>query len=104
MLGEGDVVHVDGRTWFDRPNGTSYFTAEIFVNGELVAFLPFQSGYGNQFAYEAIEALRRQGLLPQSSSPIAPAPWQVAEKYGFRFVSKMANVGRKKDLHGEGKI
>lgn len=57
-------VFVDGREWFDRINGNSYFSARIYVDGKEVARVPFQYGYGSAYEYAAAWALQDLGLLP----------------------------------------
>ena len=53
------------KEWFDKVNGNSYFSARIWVDGEIVGVLPFQYGYGNQYEYEAHKWLLGEGYLPQ---------------------------------------
>ena len=63
---EFDII---AKGWFDKVNGNSYFSARILdsKSGELVALLPFQYGYGDQYEYEAHRALIDLGLIPKNT-------------------------------------
>lgn len=56
-------VTILGRTWFDRVNGNTYHSARVFVDGKHVATVPFQYGYGNQFEWNAVDALERANIF-----------------------------------------
>lgn len=58
-------LFIEGREWFDKVNGNSYFSARVWVDGEIVGVLPFQYGYGDQYEYEAHKWLLGEGYLPQ---------------------------------------
>lgn len=98
-ISAGDTVHIEGRRWFARTEGNTYFTASIWLNGDNVSVLPRQYGYGSQYEYEAMAELRRLGLLPADRERWATPPWQVAQDLGFKLVSTVVDVARRKDLH-----
>lgn len=54
-----------GRRWFSRPNGNTYHTAQIIVDGETVAKTPMQYGYGNQYVWTAGQWLEDNGYMPE---------------------------------------
>lgn len=56
-------IYVHGKTWFDKVNGNSYFSARVEIDGEEVARLPFQYGYGDQYLHEARKVLTEKGLI-----------------------------------------
>lgn len=58
-------LFIEGREWFDKTGGNSYFSARVWVDGEVVGVLPFQYGYGNSYEYEAQKWLLSEGYLPQ---------------------------------------
>lgn len=62
-------VFVEGKTWFDKSGGNSYFSARIHIDGKLAMVLPFQYGYGSQYEYEAVKALWGNGKLPVGFDP-----------------------------------
>ena len=74
---------VEGREWFDRSGGNSYFSARIWVDGEIVGVLPFQYGYGDQYLYTAQEWLTEEGYL--SEEVRNRALWSIASEAGFDF-------------------
>ena len=78
-------LFIEGREWFDKINGNSYFSARIWVDGGQVAILPFQYGYGSQFEYEAQKKLLELGYLPQEGK--SRGLWSIAEEMGFDFYS-----------------
>lgn len=98
-------IFVHGKTWFDKANGNSYFSAKIYVDGEQVAFLPFQYGYGDQYEYEASQVLRGLGLLPEgfpadnggSSAPL----WRLRD-FGVHYYHSISDA-KKRDVVRWGK-
>ena len=76
-------LFIEGREWFDKINGNSYFSARIWVDGGQVAILPFQYGYGSQFEYEAQKKLLELGYLPQNGKN--RGLWSIAQASGFDF-------------------
>lgn len=72
-------VFVDGREWFDRVNGNSYFSARVYVDGVEALRIPFQYGYGSAYEYAAADALADAGFIP--SDPHA-ALWRRVEDMG----------------------
>lgn len=56
-----DSIFIEGKTWFDKTYGNSYFSARIEVNGKVVGWLPFQYGYGSQYRHEAMRWLKSNG-------------------------------------------
>ncbi len=54
-------VFINAKQWRDKTYGNTYYSAQISVNGEIVGYLPFQYGYGNQFLYEADKWLYNNG-------------------------------------------
>lgn len=78
-------LFVEGREWFDKSGGNSYFSARIWVDGGQVAILTFQYGYGDQYLYEAGRKLVELGYLPQESEN--RGLWSIAQELGFDFYS-----------------
>ena len=78
-------VFVEGREWFDKVNGNSYFSARIWINGGQVAILPFSYGYGDQFIYEAQRKLIELGYLPKEKEN--ESLYSLGKTFGFDFYS-----------------
>jgi hypothetical protein len=83
-------LFIEGREWFDKVNGNSYFSARIWVDGGQVAILPFQYGYGDQYLYEAQKKLLELGYLPQESKN--QGLYTVARESGFDFYAAKSNT------------
>jgi hypothetical protein len=88
-------LFVEGREWFDKVNGNSYFSARIWVDGGQVAILTFQYGYGDQYLYEAQKKLLELGYLPQEGKN--RGLWSIAQELGFDFYSSKSEV-KKADM------
>ena len=78
-------LFIEGREWFDKVNGNSYFSARIWVDGGQVAILPFKYGYGDQFLYEAQKKLLELGYLPQENKN--QSLFSIGQECGFDFYS-----------------
>lgn len=73
------VIYVEAREWRDKVNGNSYFSGRIFLNGEQVAVMPFQYGYGSMFEHEAVSVLQQLGYLPISDTVSTSPLWRFKE-------------------------
>ena len=103
-------IVIQGRRWFERTNGNTYFSAVGIVDGEVKVSLGFRYGYGDQYAWETWIALEAAGAIPPierrnreigGSAPvreIAESPWSYAERIGAKLVYSAADVSRKRDL------
>lgn len=89
-------IHIAGKRWFDRVNGNTYHTAEIFVDGVLVHTTEREYGYGYQFETTAIHWLQSVGYPCPDLSRELPRKW--AERTGCTYAASVADVSRKKDL------
>ena len=88
-------LFIEGREWFDKVNGNSYFSARIWVDGGQVAILTFQYGYGDQYLYEAQKKLLELGYLPQEGK--SAGLWTIAQEQGFDFYSSKTDT-KKADM------
>lgn len=89
-----------GRRWFQKSYGNTYNTAQIIVDGEMVAKTPRQYGYGEHYLTIAGETLERMGLLAlQKHDNGSHQPlWQWAADNGVKFSYQTIDVPREKDL------
>lgn len=64
------TIDINARTWFDKVNGNSYFSAIVVVDYGLPTVkefkLPFQYGYGEQYVHAAKMALVKNGLISEN--------------------------------------
>lgn len=57
------TIVIKATEWFDKTYGNSYFSARVFIDGELKFFLPFQYGYGEHYIDMAFEVLIKNKVL-----------------------------------------
>ncbi len=76
-------ITIVGRRWFEKTNGNTYHSVEIWVNGQQVKYLPFQYGYELQYRQTAQDWI---------------VLWRHAEDNNIELVQTVSDVGRKKDL------
>ena len=90
-------VFIEGREWLDKVNGNSYFSARIWVDGDIVAALPFQYGYGDMYSFESIRKLVELGYVSfdDGDRPF----WAVAEENGFDIYRSITPVKKSEMFH-----
>jgi len=96
-----EMLVIVGRKWFDKTYGNTYFTAMAYFRGKSYD-IPYQYGYSDQYKYETMLELEKQGVLP---TPIeryknggTEAPWQYCERNNIKLFTNDVYVARKKDL------
>lgn len=62
-------VYIEGRTWFDKSGGNSYWATRIWVDGAVIVQLPMTYGYGDQYVQDSIKWLVDNGYLPIHNHP-----------------------------------
>ena len=94
-------IHIEGRRWFQRTYGNTYHSVRIYKDGETIAYLPYQYGYGEQFLQTAFDWLGHNGM-PELLEEYANGS---RKNYGTRYLREVMNgsysvidVDRKKDL------
>ena len=91
-----EKVHIEGRRWFNRGPGNTYFSVDIWVNGNPLHRIQFHYGYGDQYLYAARDWLVQNGYLaldrPHESL------WRAAERLGIKLTAEVYDVKRKRDL------
>jgi hypothetical protein len=56
---------INGRLWFDKSGGNTYHSVSISANGKWLFDIGMTYGYGSQFLYTALEALKKWGLISE---------------------------------------
>ena len=86
-------LHIEGRRWFRKSAGNTYSSAYIYANGECLAKIGPQGGYGDYYLQMALDWLREQGIIEQG------------QNYGTRYLMEalsgtcsVIDVAREKDL------
>ena len=93
-------IIIIGRRWFERVNGNTYHTAQIFINGKCVHRTTFSYGYGDQFIWTAYKWLENKDYVhPEHQKHGATEPiWQYCQRNDITFSYTVVDVSRKKDL------
>lgn len=103
---EVQSIFLVGRRWFERTNGNTYHTVEIYVNDEFVHKIPMTYGYGDQyiwngFAYVAdkykLMARMGPGLLIAQGDKLS-TPSAFCRENNIKFNYTVSDVARKRDL------
>jgi len=87
-------MHIEGRRWFERLNGNTYHSVRIYKDGECIAFLPYQYGYGDQYVWTACEWLAANGHIPEDAKHGGPYYLRTELHASISVI----DVSRKKDL------
>jgi len=59
----GKQIVIRGKRWFDKINGNTYHSTEVYIDGKLVGRVPFAYGYGNQFYTTGKQILADKGFI-----------------------------------------
>lgn len=92
-------LHIEGRRWFQTTYGNTYHSVRIWINGEQVAYLPFQYGYGEGFLQTALDWLDDNGYIKREEySNGSKAYGTLFLREGLGGTYSVIDVQRKKDL------
>lgn len=99
----GDNMHTKIRTidivgveWFQKTYGNSYHAVRVSVNGEHVYTSPMTYGYGEQYIYTALGALRELGYPIPPNRELVPRAW--ARENGIELDAYIREVKTQKAL------
>ena len=96
------VITIIGRRWFEKTNGNTYHSVNVYVDGEQVYRLPFDYGYGSMYRQNAMQWLAENGYFPgyerrnEWSLPYPTEPW--FRENGIQIIDEVTDVQRKRDL------
>jgi len=99
--GNMKVLHIHGKRWFERVNGNTYHSVNVWIDGKHVYYQPFKYGYGEQYKGTAQTWLKENGHLPgleQYPHGGSESLWRYCERNNIALVSEVTDVSRKKDL------
>ena len=91
-------ITISGKRWFEKTNGNTYFSCDIFVNGTPVNRIPFNYGYGSMYEQAAIEWLENNGHLKKDEKGKYTPRWVHEENEDVKIISVVSDVSRRKDL------
>jgi len=91
---------VIGRLWFDKVNGNTYHSVNVYVDGKHAFYVPLTYGYGNHYLQTAGEELEKRGLikLEKYKSGGKQSLWQYCKDNNIVLSYEDVPVSRKKDL------
>lgn len=58
-------VFIEGREWFDKSAGNTYYSARLWVDGSVVAQLPRTYGGRDKYYHDSVMWLVANGYLPE---------------------------------------
>ncbi len=87
-------ITVLGRRWFDKINGNTYCSAEVFFDGELVAEVPFEYGYGTYYLQASVAELKRKKLIKLREHE---SFWSYCKRKKIKLIDSVTD-GLKRDL------
>jgi hypothetical protein len=96
-LKENDTVTLFARKWFDKVNGNTYHSVQIFVNGDLAGQNDFEYGYGDQYEQTAKELLEKAYIIPNPEPGIYYSLYRLRSA-GINYVSNVTPVSSRKAL------
>ena len=85
------MIHIDNKEWFDS-FGNTYFSAEVYLNSDLIMSMPMQYGYSGHCKQVLNDALRKHFNIDQKSSV-----YETMIKNGIRISVSTRDV-KKRDL------
>ena len=92
-----------GRRWFEKTNGNTYHSVEVYKDGELLGRIPFAYGYGDQYKQTALDLLVKLGHYPNTEAK--HGGYECYRQFTFSKQSggdgnffSVSDVARKKDL------
>ena len=56
-------ILIEGRLWFDRDGGNTYWSSRIWVDGEVVKAIGMTYGYDLAFRHESLKWLEENGYF-----------------------------------------
>jgi len=59
-----DNITISARRWFDKPNGNTYHSVDVFADGKPIGREPFEYGYEEAYLQTAHDLLVKKGLYP----------------------------------------
>lgn len=92
-------IFIEGRLWFDKTYGNTYFSNRIWINGSVVYEMPMEYGYDEQYVHRAIAYLHERGYFATEK---VPSVWEIRDEMGIHFY-KVATYGKKSELFAGGK-
>lgn len=88
-----------GRRWFEKVNGNTYHSVNVWINGQHIGGVDFEYGYGEQYIQTAQDILEKAGYIADTyGNGIKHTGRTYFEKHFTSYITNVSNVERKKDL------
>lgn len=88
-----------GRRWFEKVNGNTYHSVNVWINGEHVGKVGFEYGYGEQYIQTAQGILEGLGYASECyENGNKKTGTQYFEKHFASWITNVSDVERKRDL------
>jgi len=85
-----------GKRWFDKINGNTYHSVEIYIDSQYFGGKDFEYGYDDHYKQTAMEVLSQYQGYERKEKEM---PWNYFERiFGDKCLFFVCNVNRKKDL------
>lgn len=92
-----NIITVIGRRWFEKTNGNTYHSVEVYVNGEFLDKVSFAYGYGSHYTQTALEILYKHGVYERKDDN--SMLWHIVKSdHNDLLIDSVTDVMRKKDL------
>lgn len=82
------TFRIEGRRWFQKSYGNTYFSVDIYLHDVLLHSIPFQYGYDRQYYFVAIKWLEENGYIKKADK----------NNETYTIDESVTDVKRKKDL------
>jgi hypothetical protein len=64
-------LFIEGRLWFDKVNGNTYFSNRVWVDGKIAFTMGLNYGYDEAYLHDAIRELHARGYFTTVLAPYA---------------------------------
>lgn len=88
------ILEVNAREWFDKINGNSYFAANMYLDDELIATMPFQYGYGSHYLDITMDELKKLGKFDINGGAL----WSFCDNNHIKLISHKQENCLKRDV------
>ena len=98
-------IHVIAKRWFQKSFGNTYHSVKVYVDNELLEYVPFAYGYDEQWQQTAHEILMKHGYFKKTGECLESGAnkdyyeftkWIREHREDYSYTVK--DVDRKKDL------
>jgi hypothetical protein len=91
-------LFIEGRLWFDKVNGNTYFSNRVWVDGKIAFTMGLNYGYEEAYLHAAIAELHARGYFDTEH---APNTWQIRDEMKIDLY-RSATYGKKSELFKAG--